>query len=214
MSTYLLDIVADFMDTKTPEMAGLQLAPKLSVFKRSSLIILITAFQEYAIEAIAAFVLPVVGYATKPASIEKLAKDISKVCSLTTSTIRERSLSVNVSNIKVNKICVLANGKIVPIHKREIVFVFVKDRDVFVRTKTGEFSSLLTMQEFENILKQSIESIFLRIHRQYIVNLDEILEIVPWFHGSYLLRMNDAEKQELPVSRNRVKLLKSMMGLK
>jgi two-component system LytT family response regulator/two-component system response regulator LytT len=108
----------------------------------------------------------------------------------------------------------LSNGKIIPIDKRDIVFVFVKDKDVFVRTKTGEFSSLLTLQEFENILTQSDETNFLRIHRQYIVNLDEVSEIAPWFHGSYLLRLNDVKKQEVPVSRNRVKVLKSMMGLK
>jgi DNA-binding LytR/AlgR family response regulator len=58
------------------------------------------------------------------------------------------------------------------------------------------------------------ETNFFRIHRQYVINLDEILEITPWFHGSYLLRMNDFSKQEVPVSRNRVKAFRTALGLK
>ena len=98
-----------------------------------------------------------------------------------------------------------------PVNKKDIVFIYVKEKDVFVRTRSVEFSAMLTLQEFDNLLT---EPNFLRIHRQYIINLDEVLEITPWFHGSYLLRMNDLNKQEVPVSRTRVKHLKIALGLK
>ncbi len=201
--SYILEEKPDvvFLDIKMPGMSGLELAQKLNVLRRPPYIIFITAFQEHAIEA---FETPAIGYVTKPVTEEKIAKALHKI----------RSLAVESTPVKsapVNKVCVLFNGKIVPLDKREIVFVFVKEKDVFVCTKTEEFSSLMTMQEFEQVLA---DGNFLRVHRQYIINLDEVLEIIPWFHGSYLLRMNDAQKHEIPVSRNKVKQLKAAMGLK
>jgi DNA-binding LytR/AlgR family response regulator len=145
-----------------------------------------------------------VGYITKPITEEKLAAALAKIRNLSSKITTEKSP-------QIAKVCVLAGGKIVPVNKSDIVFIYVKDKDVFVRTRAGEFSAMLTLQEFDNLLT---EVNFLRIHRQYIINMDEILEITPWFHGSYLLRMNDANKQEVPVSRNRVKHLKAALGLK
>ncbi|HEY3425247.1 MAG TPA: LytTR family DNA-binding domain-containing protein [Negativicutes bacterium] len=193
------DIV--FLDIKMPGMSGLELAKRLQVLQRPPFIIFITAFAEHAVEA---FDTPAIGYVTKPVMEERLAKALNKVRNLT-------ALNSVTKNVLANKICVRCNGKIIPLDKQEIIFVFAKDKDVFVRTKTNEFLSLLTMQEFEQSLS---ESNFLRVHRQFIINLDQICEIVPWFHGSYLLRMNECKNQDIPVSRNKVKLLKAFMGLK
>lgn len=200
---YILEKKPDlvFLDVNIPGMSGLEMAQKLSSMNRPPYIVFITAYPEHAIDA---FATPAVGYITKPVTEEKLASALTKVRSLSSKTIIEKSA-------QIAKVCVLAGGKIVPVNKKDIVFIYVKDKDVYVRTRTGEFSAMLTLQEFDNLLT---EANFLRIHRQYIVNLDEILEIAPWFHGSYLVRMNDANKQEVPVSRNRVKNLKLALGLK
>lgn len=200
---YILEKKPDlvFLDVNIPGMSGLEMAQKLSSMNRPPYIVFITAYPEHAIDA---FATPAVGYITKPVTEEKLASALTKVRSLSSKTIIEKSA-------QIAKVCVLAGGKIVPVNKKDIVFIYVKDKDVYVRTRTGEFSAMLTLQEFDNLLT---EANFLRIHRQYIVNLDEILEIAPWFHGSYLVRMNDANKQEVPVSRNRVKNLKIALGLK
>lgn len=190
-----------FLDVSMPGMSGLEMAQKLSSMNKPPYIVFITAHPEHAVDA---FATPAVGYITKPITAEKLSQALTKV----------RNLSSKAATDKVSqiaKVCVLAGGKIVPVNKRDIVFIYVKDKDVYVRTRAGEFSAMLTLQEFDNLLT---EANFLRIHRQYIINLDEILEITPWFHGSYLLRMNDANKQEVPVSRNRVKQLKIALGLK
>ncbi|WP_371364937.1 Transcriptional regulatory protein YpdB [Sporomusa rhizae] len=200
---YILEKKPDlvFLDVNIPGMSGLEMAQKLSSMNRPPYIVFITAYPEHAIDA---FATPAVGYITKPVTEEKLTSALTKVRSLSSKTIIEKSA-------QIAKVCVLAGGKIVPVNKKDIVFIYVKDKDVYVRTRTGEFSAMLTLQEFDNLLT---EANFLRIHRQYIVNLDEILEIAPWFHGSYLVRMNDANKQEVPVSRNRVKNLKIALGLK
>ncbi len=200
---YILEKKPDlvFLDVNIPGMSGLEMAQKLNGMNKPPYIVFITAYPEHAVDA---FATPAVGYITKPVTEEKLAGALTKVRSLSSKTIIEKSA-------QIAKVCVLSGGKIVPVNKKDIVFIYVKDKDVYVRTRTGEFSAMLTLQEFDNLLT---EANFLRIHRQYIVNLDEILEIAPWFHGSYLVRMNDTNKQEVPVSRNRVKNLKIALGLK
>ncbi|MDF2876165.1 MAG: ypdB [Sporomusa sp.] len=193
------DIV--FLDVIMPGMSGLEMAQKLNSMNKLPYIVFITAYPEHAVEA---FATPAVGYVTKPVTEDKLSKVLAKIRNLSAKTTTERGT-------QIAKVCVLSSGKIVPVNKKDIVFIYVKDKDVFVRTRTVEFSAMLTLQEFDNLLT---EPNFLRIHRQYIINLDEILEITPWFHGSYLLRMNDLNKQEVPVSRTRVKHLKLTLGLK
>ncbi|MDR1702312.1 MAG: LytTR family DNA-binding domain-containing protein [Sporomusaceae bacterium] len=190
-----------FLDVKMPGMSGLEIAEKLHSMQKSPYIVFVTAYSEHAVEAFATLA---VGYVTKPVTEEKLRQVLEKI----------RHLSAKTSEApktQIAKVCVLSNGKIVPVNKKDIVFIYVRDKGVFVRTRTDEFSAMLTLQEFDNLLA---EINFLRIHRQYIINLDEVLEIIPWFHGSYLLRMNDLHNQEVPVSRNRVKNLKSSLGLK
>ncbi len=200
---YILEKKPDivFLDVIIPGMTGLEMAQKLNSMTKVPYIVFITAHTEHAIEA---FSTPAVGYVTKPITEEKLGNVLAKIRNLSAKTASDRGT-------QIAKVCVLSGGKIVPVNKKDIVFIYVKEKDVFVRTRSVEFSAMLTLQEFDNLLT---EPNFLRIHRQYIINLDEVLEITPWFHGSYLLRMNDLNKQEVPVSRTRVKHLKIALGLK
>lgn len=189
-----------FLDIRMPGLTGLEFAKKLNTLKPPPLVVFITAFQEYALEA---FETSAVGYITKPVDEDKLQKVLSKICNLLPNT-------ASLAGMPVSRICVVANGKIIPLDKNDIVFVYVNEKDVFVRTASAEFTCPLTMKEIDSILSAPN---FLRVHRQYIVNLNEIAEIMPWFHYSFLLRMNDFESREIPVSRNKIKQLKQAVGL-
>lgn len=199
ISQTVCDLV--FLDIQMPGISGLELAQNLSQLHRPPLVVFITAFPEHALEA---FGTSAVGYITKPVTQRSLVKALEKIRAI----VQRTSLLEKAS---ITKICILKNGRIIPINKQEIVFIYVCQKDVFVRTKTGENVATLTMQEIERILT---EPNFYRVHRQYLVNLDKVLEIIPWFHGSYQLRMDDFKNEEIPVSRNKVKDLKMLMGLK
>ena len=189
-----------FLDIQMPGISGLDLAQKLSSLRQPPLIVFCTAFPEH---ALAAFSTPAIGYITKPITEANLKKVLEKARSIGERTNDRRQTSVN-------RLCVTKNGKFIPLDLQEIVFVYVKDKEAFIRTKNEEYISLLTIQEIERLLpKQS----FLRVHRQYLVNLDQIGEIVPWFHGSFMLRMEDKQATEIPVSRNKTKEFKAMVGL-
>ncbi|MFZ0950731.1 MAG: LytTR family DNA-binding domain-containing protein, partial [Candidatus Sulfotelmatobacter sp.] len=50
-------------------------------------------------------------------------------------------------------------------------------------------------------------------HRSYLVNINRIREVVPWFKSSYQLRMDDKKQSEIPVSRAQTKRLRELFGL-
>ncbi len=54
---------------------------------------------------------------------------------------------------------------------------------------------------------------FWRAHRGFVVNIDHIREVVPWFKSSYQLRMNDKQQTEIPVSRTQTKRLRELFNL-
>ncbi len=190
-----------FLDIQMPGISGLEMAKKLSALSQPPLIVFITAFQEHALEA---FNTPAIGYITKPVTEEKLASTLQKITSLLSP---HRLHAAN----RGNKICVIDQGKILPLNKKDIVLAYVSERDVYLRTIQQQYTCNLSFKEIEAILSNEP---FLRVHRQYIVNLDYIIEIIPWFHGSYVLRMKDIQQETIPVSRTKVKLLKQLMGLK
>lgn len=199
---YLIENRPDiiFLDIQMPGLTGLELAKKLNTLPNPPLIVFITAFQEYALEA---FETSAVGYITKPITEDRLESVLLKIRNLSPK-------SAGPNTTPATKICVTDKGKIIPLDKNDIVLVYVNEKDVFIRTANTEFTCPLTMKELEDMLS---EPNFLRVHRQYIVNLNEISEIMPWFHGSFMLRMNDFQSQEVPVSRNKVKQLKQAVGL-
>jgi two-component system LytT family response regulator/two-component system response regulator LytT len=190
------DIV--FLDIQMPGMSGLELARLLTVLQSPPCIIFITSSCKYAIEA---FDTPAIGYLIHPIAEKKLTNALNKVRHL---IIRKKVKKTPA------KICVLDHEKLIPLDKNEIVCVFSKDRSVYIRTKSNEFPATLTMKEFTSILS---EPNFLCIHRKYIINLDEVLEIIPWLRGAYQVKMNDYKKAEIPVSRNRTSLFKTAIGL-
>ena len=50
-------------------------------------------------------------------------------------------------------------------------------------------------------------------HRGFVVNINHIREVVPWFKSSYQLRMNDKKQTEIPVSRAQTKRLRELFNL-
>lgn len=201
--TYITEYRPDviFLDIKMPGISGLEMAKKLMKLSRPPLVVFITAFQEHALEA---FDTPAIGYIIKPVTEAKLSVIMQKIHHLMTN-YQHKPLDLT------TKICVMDNGKILPLQKKDVVLAYVNEKDVYIRTADKQYTCTLMFKEIEAILS---DSNFLRVHRQYIVNLDQVLEIIPWFNGSYSLRMTGIHHEDIPVSRSKVKLFKHIMGLK
>ena len=82
-------------------------------------------------------------------------------------------------------------------------------RSVVTTSLTGQ-SNFKTIEELQSSLDPAN---FWRVHRSYLVNINRIREVVPWFKSSYQLRMDDRKQSEIPVSRVQTKRLRSMFRL-
>jgi DNA-binding LytR/AlgR family response regulator len=52
----------------------------------------------------------------------------------------------------------------------------------------------------------------MRVHRSYLANLNKVQEIIPWFSGTYRLKMEGAaEDSEIPLSRAQAKRLRKIL---
>jgi len=65
----------------------------------------------------------------------------------------------------------------------------------------------------EELLEDLDPGTFWRAHRSFVVNINRIKEVVPWFKSSYQLRMDDRKQTEIPVSRAQTKRLRELFGL-
>ena len=77
------------------------------------------------------------------------------------------------------------------------------------RQHTGT-SNYRTLDELQERLDPSV---FWRVHRSHLVNINMIKEIVPWFSRNYLLRMKDEKSTEIPVSRTQTRRLREYLKL-
>ncbi len=192
-----------FLDIEMPSMSGLELAECIGTMDYKPLIVFVTAYEEYAVPA---FATPAVGYITKPVTQIKLTKVLCKVRDLLPG-VRKEPKTVQ----KVSRVTVFKDGRLCPLSQQEIIMAYVKDKDVFVRTETGEFAVQMNLQELADIL---CDASFLRVHRQYIINLDFVEEVIPWFHGSYMVHMRGIKGEDIPIGRTHLQELKKLLGFR
>jgi two-component system, LytTR family, response regulator len=114
--------------------------------------------------------------------------------------------STQLKNIK--KLPVREDEEIILINPTEISYLMAMDGNVVVNTDAGKYKSSESLSWWEGNL---IENIFFRCHRSYIVNLDKIEKIIPWFNGAYNIKLKNSN-ENIPVSRAAMKELKLLLG--
>ncbi len=109
------------------------------------------------------------------------------------------------------KIVLQSGSRLLLVDQKDICFASVEDGTVTVVTSTLEGQSKCrTLEELLDLLDPAI---FWRAHRSYVVNLNHIREVVPWFKSSYQLRMDDKKGTEIPVSRMQTRRLRELFKL-
>ncbi|MGO4886269.1 LytR/AlgR family response regulator transcription factor [Anaerobacillus sp. MEB173] len=189
-----------FVDIEMPQMSGLDLARTIQNMKKVPLIIFATAYPDFAVKA---FRVEAVDYLLKPFDDEQLNETMSR--------IRERLHgSEKTENAdSVAKLAVDDNGRFVFLSPNEIFYLFREERETIICTKERNFSSKLSMKELEEKLKGYP---FFRTHKSYLVNLNAVEQLIPWFNGAYQLKVV-GRKDDIPVSRNYVKALRERLEL-
>jgi DNA-binding LytR/AlgR family response regulator len=125
----------------------------------------------------------------------------------TISRIKEK---LQFQNSELQRLAAEKNERTLVVAARDVVYAFAEKGSVFIRTYNDELETRFTLEQLNARLPRRL---FFRSHRSYLVNVDYIREIKPYVNGAYILRMNDRDGSEVPVSRGRVKELKERLGL-
>lgn len=194
-----VDVV--FLDINMPNLDGMSLGKLISKFKKSPQIIFITAYDSYAVEA---FGIRAFDYIMKPYSEERIKDTLDR---LTRSEGEPSSGEKEVQ--QQNKLTLWKGDKMFVLPLKDISFCEACERETKIFTPKGVYMSKLKISDLEEKLPKGK---FFRSHRSYIVNLDKIVEIIPWFNTTYNLKLRDID-EKIPVSRSKVKEFKNLMGI-
>jgi two-component system, LytTR family, response regulator len=194
-----------FLDIQMPKINGFEM---LELLEEKPSVIFTTAFDEYAIKAFEAHA---VDYLLKPFTKDRFEKALEKFFNqapIQKKNTEELLQAVNHLPSQSERIVVKTAGKIKIIPIPEILFLEAADDYVKVHTKDGSYLKNKTMGFFENALPQDQ---FVRTHRSYILNVQEITRIDPYEKENHLAILRSGAK--LPVSKSGYGKLKEVLGL-
>ena len=194
---------AIFLDINIPKLDGMLLAKTIDKFEKRPKIIFITAYDNYAVEA---FNLKIFDYILKPYSDERIISMLHRLKN--TSDKKNNEDKAEYKKVS-NKISLWKNGKIHIVDVNDIYYCEARERYTLIFTKDEDYEIREGRSEVEKTINHNS---FFRSHRSYLVNLEKIEEIIPWFNNTYILKLNKG-KYEITVSRSRVKLFRQLMNI-
>ncbi len=109
------------------------------------------------------------------------------------------------------RLIVQAQSRLLLVDQADICYAAIDEGVIRVVTQTFEGSS--KCRTLEELLELLDPALFWRAHRGFVVNINHIREVMPWFKSSYQLRMNDKRQTEIPVSRAQTKRLRELFNL-
>lgn len=206
-----------FLDVQIPGTDGFGVIKKLAE-KRVTLpyFILVTAYDQYAVQA---FEVNALDYLLKPIARSRLEKALSKARRMidTVDPTREKIdrlmqiLEKNRQGPQKSKLVVKSGGRLHLVDSDEIIYASIEDGVISIVTKDLEGpSNFRTVEELQASLDPET---FWRVHRSYLVNVNRIKEVVPWFKSSFQLKMDDRKQTEIPVSRGQTRKLREILNL-
>ena len=204
---------ADDDEDKAPEARGAE-------------IVFVTAFDQYAIDA---FQVDAVDYLLKPVDPERLDQAVQRARRRIGArqsprpddgrgerTLANAELERLVKRIaqgqgRRERLAVKVGERFFLVDAGDVIFATLADEVVTVAT-TG-FTGTSNYRTLDDLQAQLDPETFWRVHRAYLVNINKIKEIVPWFSRNYILKMSDAKSTEVPVSRSQTKRLREYLRL-
>ena len=210
-----------FLDVQMPGLTGFEVARRLLGGRAGSQIVFVTAYDQHAIEA---FEVNAVDYLLKPVDQARLEVAVDRARRRIASD-RPVETGPNVNGAELEKIiqavaerqsrrdrlAIKVGERFLLVQSEEIIYASLADEGITVVTSQhAGTSNYRTLDELHERLDQTI---FWRVHRAHLVNINKIKEIVPWFSRNYILRMKDEKTTEIPVSRTHTRRLREYLKL-
>jgi two-component system LytT family response regulator/two-component system response regulator LytT len=205
-----------FLDVQMPGLNGFGVIKKLVDRKlKVPHIVFATAYDNYAVQA---FEVNAVDYVLKPFDKGRVAKAIQRAKKMleAKSSPAER-IETLVSQLESSKsaqrtkLLVKTQQRLFLVDADDVVYASIEDGLITVVARDIEgCSNYRTIEELQASLDTDV---FWRAHRSYLVNINHIKEVVPWFKSSYMLKMDDKKQSEVPVSRAQTKRLRELLKM-
>jgi|HubBroStandDraft_6_1064221.scaffolds.fasta_scaffold50541_2 two-component system LytT family response regulator len=200
-----------FLDVQMPEIDGFGVLERLKP-EEIPLLVFVTAYDQYALRA---FEFSAVDYILKPVDRTRFGAALHRVKDrLRTEpheTLNQR-MSTLISQVRpgqayLDRLPVRINDRVILLRTDEVDWIEAEGKYIKLHTEKAH-----------HLLRESISTMetrldprkFLRIHRSFIVNIDRIRELEPWFHGEYRVVLTDGTR--LMLSRGFKKKLADVLG--
>jgi two-component system LytT family response regulator len=202
-----------FLDVQMPGLSGFDVLRKITF---TPVIIFVTAFDEFALQA---FEENAIDYLLKPVTEARLRKAIDKLRTLRSIPLESTSptdLSALLAGLQkprpkfLERISSRVGERILVFDVKNISHFYAENKYTFLSTRGHNHIVNFTLQELEKLLDPEI---FLRIHRSTIVNLSHVAELQPEGGGKYRVRLKGDSETPLIASYGNAQALKAKLGL-
>jgi len=206
-----------FLDVNMPGLDGMGVVRRLRE-KSVELphVIFVTAYDQYAVEA---FRLEALDYLLKPVDKVRLAESIERAKRAIldrripeiSGTATGAATAPAPQTAPRNKLAVRCNNRHFIVDANDVIYATIDSGLItLVTTNLEGHSNYRTIEDLQAALDPDQ---FWRVHRSYLVNINKIKEVVPWFKSSYQLRLDDKKHTEVPVSRAQTRRLRELFKL-
>jgi two-component system response regulator LytT len=207
-----------FLDVQMPGMNGFEVARQTIGRQISSEIVFVTAYDRYAIEG---FQVNAVDYLLKPVDVARLEQAVQRTRrrlqsdrsgpALANGDLERIVQLVTARQTRRDRLAVKVGERFLLVDADDLIYASLAD-DV-ITVVAGGLTGTSNYRTLDELQAHLDPGIFWRVHRSYLVNINKIKEIVPWFSRNYLLKMNDGKATEIPVSRSQTKRLREYLRL-
>lgn len=198
-----------FLDIQMPKLNGFEMLELIDDADRPE-IIFTTAYNQYAIQA---FELNAIDYLLKPFSKERFKEAVVKAITRIQNS-SGKPVERNIAKLAqqplteiLERVVVKSHNKITVVPVSKIRYIEAQDDYVMIYSDEGKYLKQATMKYFENHLDPDE---FLRVHRSYIIRIDQVNQLEPYGKDSYVAKLKDGTA--IKISKSGLKTLKEKLN--
>ncbi len=202
-----------FLDIEMPKMSGIDVVRRLLDKEYKPKIIFVTAYDKFAVDA---FEVNAIDYLLKPIKEDRLQKALKRVTSSGPDRVEDhnklRKIMDYIQSDRIeflNRISVCYKDRLIPLQIKDIFYITIKDKATIIITKDQVYEVNWSLND---LVEQLNPKDFIRSHKSYIVNLNKIESVEPWFNYTYNIKLIGKE-EIVPVSRSHAKDFKKIMNM-
>jgi len=188
-----------FLDVQMPKITGFEM---LELMDEHPEIIFTTAYDQYAIKA---FEMNAVDYLLKPFAKDRFDQALDKARQKIATATKDQTAETAKKVIEtldekpdnIFRIVVKKGGDIHVVPVEDLIYIEAQDDYVMLYTKKGKYLKEKTMKYYENHLDPNE---FVRVHRSYIVRIEEVKRLEPYGKSSYIAILSNDSKANVSLS--------------